>query len=508
MIKPAETRLEQRKRQRINRRHDANHGTGYGRHAMFASGYETKANTRTRRYKSRTQPTAEFAEASEHRRTEIRESLRDLDRNNTIFQRILNVGEENIIGLGPRVTPMTADRSWNDAALEIYEARCASSEFTPSRQMSEWEASRLVWRSRERDGGVIVYHPFGRTQMFEDGQIVTPLKLKDRDSVRHGIQYDGAEVSGYWVGPYNKHGYVDVAEAFFLPAWHVDEDLQVRLPITQYLHHTNFLSGDRALSPLAAVPEHLERLDDYTEAVLERAIQESSIMGALFSDDTDAHESINVGRTDDNPSAGPESAYDKISYIEPGIVPHFKKDDRFEMHAPTTPNKEASPFMKMVVRLAAVTRAQPIELTLMEFSESNFSASRAAIEQAKRLWLMEHKYLKLNWYRVNYLWSTYEAILAGDLTFRDDWQRLTVSPPGWRYLQPKEDAEANEIRMRSGEANLTEVLSEQGKSRKEFYRTTADEILEAQEVAAETGVDVNLLLKHAAAKAAQPTEAA
>lgn len=457
------------------------------------AGYD-QTNIRTRRYRTGNDR-AEFAVANDRTREQHRSACRDQDRTNSIFIRILNATIENVIGRGPRIIPSTSDPEWNAQASAIIEQSHHPYHFTPKRNSSERKQSCHALRSKERDGGVILYRPRGHVQIFEEGQLRTPLDA-DKNTVRNGMQYDAAgAIEGYWVGPHTRSGYPSArkADMVFLPAWHVDNEMGVVLPTTTYWFDSNFVSADRGMSSMVASLEPLDQLDDYIQAVLERAIQEACILGTLKSSRKDADQSVSVGRKGTDDSNHPaKDEYDKISFLEPGIVPWLHPDDDFQMHAPTTPNQMFRVFFDTITRTASAHRAQPLEVTMLEFDQTNFSAARAAIEQAKRLWTMIQDDMRDNWYLPNSHWRLYEAIIDGRLPHHPEWQSIIVQPAGWQYLNPREEATANET-MLQNESNLSEVLAKRGSalSVEKFLEQRADEIRKARRVAGMSEAEIN-----------------
>jgi len=458
--------------------------------------YDIGAHTRSRNYRGYS-PSAEWREATPEKRRQIREACRGLDRSSSIFQAILNRGVENIIGLGPQLTPTTDDPGWNKAAKLIYLERGKRENFSREALKSRWESAQLVWRSKERDGGVAIHHPFNGTQLFEDGQILTPRGMRNNPRVRDGVAFDrNGAFSHLYVGPYSQFGTVEDSKAIRLNAWHIDESMNVKLPLTSYFYNTGFVSGYRGVSAMASALDHMQRLDEYLEALLDRAVNEACVLGTLHSDDPTASDGMNVGRDGDDGNSDPERVYDRASFIESGVVWNLAKDDEFKLHHTTTPNQMAGSFIKLIARLSSVSRGQPTEISLLDFSETNFSASKAAIEQAKRFWLMEQMHLNEGWWRPDYDWCIYEAIKAGALPYRDDWRSMKISNPGWASLDPKNDAMTSEISLRTGEANLTSTLAKRGKSLVEHLEETAAEYQIAEEVSKRTGVPIDKLIHY------------
>jgi len=479
--------------------------TGLGYHAA----YDTGSSTRIRRYRSHSSDVSERSVATAPKRTQLREACRAQDRTNPVFIRCLDAIVQNVVYTGATVLPTTADAEWNRQAAALYRARCGREHFQPDRMRHEIEAYKLVVRSHHRDGGVLVYRPLGHVQLYEDGQIVTPSDQTHNAAVIDGFRFGGdGAIEGVYVGPYDRFGRVDSSRGSttLLPAWHFDAEWQVSLPVCSYIRNQDFVSGLRGVPEMTGGLDHLERFDDYLEAILERAVNEACIMGALYSDDHDANAALSANRTDDDGTDTASETWDKISHIEPAIVPHLKTGEKLELLTPGTPSNNFQPFVHTLLKLVGLQVSLPIELSFLHFSDTNFSASRAAIEQAKRLWVMLQDLYAREWTGPNYLWTVYEAMrYDGTLPYRDDWRAHQVRPAGWKYLEPWTDARANAQRLNSGESNLTRILAEQGIGMEEHLRTTADEVLAAKRIAAETGVDPEILLKHAYGRAAAPS---
>lgn len=458
-------------------------------------------SVRTRRNRGiLSSPKAAWATQTKNLRREYIASCRDQYYSNPIFQRVINALVEHIVSEGFRIHPNTADPGWNKAARDILRERFQRGNYTPRGMASEWEIAKNIIMNRSIDGGVFVYRPKGGTQLFEEPQVYTPADKWGKNDVLDGIQFDErGHLKGYWVGPYSMWGDVDQTNMQFIPAWHIDEDFQIKMPVTNYLRVTGMASSYRGTPLLAASVDDLERMTDVFDSVAERVAQEACIMGTLKSDDVNAKQSFNVARNDEA-SAGEEETsmqYDDIQYVEPGIVAHLRSNDNFEMHSPSTPSNNFNDFVKMSARVAALPASMPIEVALMHFSDTNFSAARGAIELYKMACKMDKKLLADEYSTWNYMWTIYEAMLDGDLTYRDDWFEHRVGLSGWRYLEPKKDAEAAATRMENSLSTLTGELADRGLEFEDEARTAASEVRTAERLSEETGVNTQAILDRA-----------
>lgn len=464
-------------------------------------GFGNITDVRTRRGRGMwSTPQAAWADETRTLRRELIASCRHQWQSNPVYRRIINALVEHIVSTGFRLVPNTGDAGWNKAARDILRERFKREHFTPRGLKNEWEVAKSIVINQKNDGGVFVYRPRGYTQVFEEAQVYTPADKWGKSDVIDGIQFDEkGHVNGYWAGPYSLMGDVDQTKMTLLPAWHVDEDLQIKLPITSYLRVDGFASSYRGTPLLASSLDDLERMADVFNNVAERVAQEACIMGTIKSDDPNAAASINVDRADQDSTAKTQTdeAYNQIQWLEPGIVGRIKQNEEFDLHTPGTPNNNFESFIKMSARQSALPASMPIEVALLHFSDTNFSAARGAIELYKMSCRMDKKELAEEYSTYNYLWTIYEAMQDGDLTYRSDWMEHRVGLSGWRYLEPKKDAEAASARMENGLSTLTEELADRGLELEDELRESASERKAAERISQETGEDVEAILLRA-----------
>lgn len=466
--------------------------------ARYFGGYETGAGTPSRRYRRHGQAYAEWSQATPAKRTELTESARDADRGNAFVMRLLNAGVEHVVGAGPTITPTTADPGWNAAAAAIYAERCLRENFSAERMLDETLAAQLIYRTLLRDGAVLAYHPYGRVQWFESGQIVSPRDYTGASKLRDGIQFSSktGALEGFWVGPYNKYGTVSSGDAYFLKAWWQDAAGLGTLPRCSYLYRTHFLSGYHGIAALGTIADDLERLEEYKEAVTERALMEATVFAVQYTNNAErARKGISVGRQDDDASSEGKDTYDRVAYGEPGAVYQMARDDRMEQLGLHASNANIETFFKTLWRQGALPISMPLEVALFLWDQ-NFSASRGVLEIFKRWCRQEKARMVAGWWRPNYQWAIYDAIIGGDLPARADWRNVDIIPDGWAYLNPLEDVQTNRLRRAIGEATQGDLLAEQGRGTSaQLFRRLAAEYQQAQAVAKETGVPIEFLYR-------------
>lgn len=461
--------------------------------ALFLSG--TGATSfRMRGMRSFGTARADFAVGTLSNRLAEIEACRDAFRSNPLVRRIIRAEVENVIGSGFRVAPKSKDRAWNKLVAEYLESRTGDDWFAYPNMpgWSEVGMAQLACYHQCREGGVVVYRSARGVQLFEAAQIRTPATRIADPLCRDGYQFNAdGTFAGLWVGPYDPNaGYINEGSMDFLPAF-IDDTTFGRLKVTSYIRAASFASSYHSSPPLVPALDDLERFGDWYDAIVERACQEANVVGVFSSDRKDARSSFTVGRkdvttTDDTIS----DAYQMPATIEPGMVVKTRTGEQFDIKSITSPGASFDPFVKQNTRLVAAPVSMPIEIALLHFSDTNFSASKAAIEQFRIACRMQKKLYAQQYSVPNYRMMVYEGMRDGEIPAVDDWHRCSVTPSGWRSLQDGEEAKAAKERMQMG---LTSHEQEMG----EMFGTSPEDVLDAyldleemiQQKAAERGMD-------------------
>lgn len=391
---------------------------------------------------------------------------------NPIFRRIIRAEVENVVGCGFRVLPATSDRGWNRAVKAYLEDRGSDLSFAfpalPGR--SEWCMQLLATFHQTREGGAFLYRSARGMQLFEEGQCRTPQERLNDPLCRDGFQFasDGSLV-GLWIGPYSEiDGYLTENQMTMIP-WCQDDPRFGRLRVTSYLHTTDFGSGVRSHPPLACVIDDLERFADYYDNVSERAAAEASIVGVHKTNRPNPSKTFNVqSKNSTATDTDIDDYYKTPAYIEGGAVIPVGLDEDFKIEGLHTPGNTFDPYVKQTTRIIGAPASMPIEIVLLHFSDTNFSASKAAIEQFRIACRMQ-KRRQIEQYTIpNYRMAIYEGVRDGAIPYREDWRRVVVVPSGWRSLEEAREADAAVKRIQCG---LTTVSFEQAMM---FDRTPED----------------------------------
>jgi len=413
---------------------------------------------------------------------------------NGLLQRIIVAEVENIVGTGFRVVHRTKSREWNALATEYLTYRNSDARFAfpnlPGR--SEWGVQLMACFHEALDGGMFLYRSSRGVELFDQVQCQTPWERWSDASCRDGIQFgpDG-RLKGFWVGPYSKDdGRVSENDMTLIPAFTRMDD-GTEFAITTYLHAGRFSSAYRSGAPLACTLDDLERLSDYYDAVTERAVCEALVVGVHKSNRLSASGSFNVGRKDSAATdTNIEAAYQLPSYMEPAAVVRIGQDEEFDIKGMTSPGNGFDPMTKMSTRMIAAPASMPLEIALLHFSDTNYAASKAAIEQFRIAMRQEKRKHADQFTRPNTELMLYEAMRDGDLPWNDEWRRFQVIPSGWRSMQELDEAQAMDLRAGSVTSFTWEMQETFGRTADDRIEDLVSEAEAIKAAAARAGLDV------------------
>lgn len=215
----------------------------------------------------------------------------------------------------------------------------------------------------------------------------------------------------------------------------------------------------RGIPWFAPVIESFKSLGDYTDAEVRAAVV-SAMFTVFVKNSADADSSP-------LPTSDTSSGKDEIE-LGSGAVIDLAAGESIETANPGRPNPQFDAFVTAFLRQVGVALELPFELLIKHFTAS-YSASRAALEMAYHSFRRRRTWLSRNLCAVAYEWFMEEAILLGRLDapgfFNDPLRRAAWLNAEWTgpvriSLDPKKDAEADEIDRRNGFKTSQQVMTE------------------------------------------------
>ncbi|MCL2547519.1 MAG: phage portal protein [Oscillospiraceae bacterium] len=296
--------------------------------------------------------------------------------------------------------------SWKQAVVREFEYFSNSVNCDRFRLNNFYELQQLAFLSMLLSGDVFVLLPYKkrqgfmydlRIQLIEGDRVKTPESMTGNDNVNNGVETAGGEVSAYYI-----------MNSF--PGSANDDDSYTKVltfgNVTGRRNILHLMESERpdqtrGLPVLAPVIESLRQLGRYTVAELTAAV-----VGGLFTvfvyeefpqldlgDSMDVEEQIDP----DNP----------FTYeLGNGSVVRMRRGEKIETATPGRPNVAFDGFVNAILRQIGSSLEIPYELLIKHFSAS-YSASRAALLEAWKMFRMRRK-----WFANDFCQPIYEEWLS------------------------------------------------------------------------------------------------
>jgi lambda family phage portal protein len=233
----------------------------------------------------------------------------------------------------------------------------------------------------------------------------------------------------------------------------------------------------RGVPYLTPILDAFEQLAGYTDAEVVRARTVASVVGAVISADP-------YGKRASGTTANARGQ--RVLKFEPGMMPFLSKGEEIKF----SPNNSAStaydPFITaFLVQVCSALRL-PYVLVAKDFKKTNYSAARAALIEARRMF--EYYQLMLVWY---FCQESYERVveemwMRGELPIDLEadmhaWCRCKWLTPGWGWVEPLKEAQADEVLLRNKFTTRADVLAKSGKDWEEVLDQLEEEEDELEE---------------------------
>ena len=438
---------------------------GRGTRMVLGDGYEVVSGDRTRRKRTYT-----IRDADQHLEPrslgQLRELGRDLDRNSSLIHGVVERFVDNTIGPTFGFRPKTEDPGWNQAAHEwMVEQQGLGCE---SRGLFDWhEILRLSMRNLMTDGDSVLIHLSDRKlQAVEAHEIATPLDAKRRGKkVVNGVEVNKAgRPLAFWISPKQRNGYFG----------RMADGRRVPVEETVWPAYRTRFTQTRGTPILTSAFKHYDRLDGYIDAE-SLAAEIDACLAFFIRSPTDylGDSTIQPGQEADTHEDGTSKIIEKI---EPGMIARVQSDEEIQAFGAKRPGGQFDPYVVTSLRILGAAIGMPLELVLLDFSRTNYSSARAALQQAYRVFRCWQ-----NWAIRTICTPIYRrwiamGIAAGELTMRADAMKVMWFPPRWAWIDPLKEVLALKEAVGLGIETLTSEIERRGQTVEEYRDERAAEI--------------------------------
>jgi len=332
----------------------------------------------------------------------------------------------------------------------------------------------------------------GKLQVVESEQIGAEGRQSGPDGKRieQGIELDdkGRPVR-FWVRPAGQHTYKS-AKPF-----KADNFL--------YIHGgSRRITQTRPVPPFSPTLANIHRLNDIltAEAVAWQMLSRFAVAinrdGATLDayEASDGTEDVAGAARDAYFDTDAEALTDRVVQTEMGTMFWGAPGESVQGVKHDIPSANFAESVTAYLRLIGMQIGLPLEILMLDWSKTNFSSARAAIEQAKLTLHRWQRLVETQFHARVYRWKIREWIDAGELPDRPDIfdHEWIAHPMPW--IDIEKEAKAQEKLLALGMTTYDESLKARGRERssenEKRDRTIRDAITLAKDIETDTGVSV------------------
>ncbi len=475
--------------------------------------YNAPVDTRYNRRRTGLGGSGDSHYSSEHLFFKNIEQIRDEERNGFILPRLLDLACEQEIGVGPTLDPDTGDKDVDKRIKEKHEERAADkTKCDVQGRMNFLDQTYFVRRSVLRDGDICANmiddkggSRDGTVELLEADRLRSPTwayKSSRIGKCVHGVEIDKfRKPIRYWfTGDPGMTRNIRVSDMNSIDA--IDDDGN---PNLLHVYNIDRVTQMRGVSPFTRVfsligmggdIEFANLVKQQTVSFFAMGIRKKGMAGFP----TDGQYST----TEKNPDG---TTFDRlIQQVGPGMMIQLHDGEELQGFSPNVPGDSFFQHMRLILQEICVTLGLSLVQVLLDASETNFSGYRGATDSSRKQCKHNRKRVtEQQWLTPVHLWHMRrlvdsDSILRnaykrlGDAIFRHKWKW-----PGWDYIEPSKDANADKTKRENLLSPLSQIYGDRGlevddvraaiiRDNSAFIR---DAINEAKLIYEETGVPVD-----------------
>lgn len=437
---------------------------------------------------------AKAEQVNQLQRDFVRARTRHAERNSDIVAGLLGILERNIVGTGFRVQAATDDEELNTVLEDVFGDWQKPGNCEVTGTLAFWEICKMNVRRTEVDGGILLVKTYAGNKRFPFQLQIREVDDLDSNGV---LKYgENAIVNGIEVDrkqrPIAYH-----FKVFSADGWFTGKTERILAKDVYALWKKSLPSQIREFSPLAPA---ISRLND-TEEYLETISIKEKILASLAAFIKRALPTKGLGRgipeLIENKEYDPKTGY-KRKKITPGMLMDLQPGDDVTAVVPSGQATNTKELTTLFQRLVGAGQGLSYESTSRDMSEVNYSSARQGLLEDQRTyadwqkWLIDH-----------FLSKVYEevitcAVLSGEVSIPDFWQNKDKYlkhrwiEPGWSWIDPMKEANANKISIATGQDNLANICARVGYDWREILEQRAKELAYQKQLEEKYGITMSI----------------
>lgn len=333
--------------------------------------------------------------------------------------------------------------------------------------------AKLVFRATVVDGDQVVLplgHPYRSLQCMEGHRLRTPTNSRNRkDAIHCGVLKDAqGRPREYWIAK-EDHGPLceikAVADVTKYPAYDSEGN-----PLVLHVFNPERVSQSRGVTSFIRIIENATAHADLQFAMLIK--EQAAACVTILREREAATAAMPMGGA---ATFGPEETVvnrdgstTTVHEMRPGLEIEGRPGEKLSINAPNLPGDGFLKHSVQVLTFIAVNLDIPVQVLLLDPTQSNFSSWRGAMDIA------QHSFVAIReWMITQFYTPVYEWWLRGEIAENPEFARLydelgedifwhQWTPPLDPYIEPLKDATADELIVRAHLNSLRNVVGQRG----------------------------------------------
>lgn len=421
---------------------------------------------------------------SQHQETDrplLINQSRDFTRDNGIYAGMIERANGYIIGNGFQLQSLTGNKAYDDQLEKLWRQFWKSPEIKnvlSGRNLERMVCSEILTCG---DTGLIMVDS-GKLQHVEAEQIAAK-------NFRDGIEKDAyGAPKNFFVAPYKNYGGVDTTQA------------QPYSPdVFCFITKPDRPSSIRGVPPLQASFPMLHRINDVcdSEAV---AWQMLARYAVAVTRQAGAEQGYEESMADDKKSSDSLTGdtATRITELDYAMIFHGEPGDEVRGIDRNIPGQNFTESLMMFLRLLGLPLGLPLEIILLDWTKSNYSQSRAVLEQAYQAFLGWQMLIEESFLDRVLAWKVKGWEVSGDLDgeYGDEiLEYATWIKPTFPWIDILKETQAYGEKISLCISTHAETCRSAGRERDDVVAAREKEIRDAiersQKIKADTGVDID-----------------
>lgn len=394
---------------------------------------------------------------------------------NPLTAGMIQTDVDNSISTGFRLSARTTDNGFNRAVEQLW---LMDRNRLDVRGVRSWMSLQRMWDMRKKTDGDVGVHLMDDQEKY-NGVVQSWLQTIEAERIfkQRGAAYD----SGVAFDDYGKplRYYIGKRQKADKP---IDAKYDTIIPAKRFILYAHQpherAERERGISQFLPILNHIEDLEEITDALLQR-VKNEAFMGIKFT--------LKPQPGGPNPWGGSEIQTTKkdeagtsrkhVKMVN-GLNLYLAENEDAEPFESKTPHGEFLPFFRMMIRLSGLPFGMPLEMILMDPSETNYSGLRSLLEFAKKRFRVSQAESAQLASQIYQWWISRQVKHNGlkvPEAIKDSYWAHRWVPPFWPYLDPQKEATAQETRLKIGVTSRHRIIEEEGEA---DYEDIRDEILE------------------------------